>query len=350
MRTYRLLLISLCLFFLIGITACGDIDHSDSTSVEADTFLSITYKVEDSSAPYGWTIQYYLYDTSSKELTLAAEIPFNADYAVGAVSPFSGEVYYASRSGDETSDDDLLAYNPKTEERRVIDTGKWSYNDICVIDKDHLLVTAVKDRSIQPAIIELSTGMYTDLMPQPLSYMTEPYVPIHYNYQFGTFVNYYTNVIDPSWEDFFAYHAEEAEAENYISLMSCDPTVQDNKVYTFPLTIRYVVDLAIQTSQTDVLLRIIDISGETEARYYTLDFAPNEPVLTQIDNPFPEDMILSSAVAANGENTFYCKGLYRNKGETESGVFYWDANDNTVEPILLNKGTAGVVKFHLIEK
>lgn len=350
MKTYRLLIVFLCLFLLIGITACGDIDHSDPTSVEVDTFLSITYKVEDSGSPYGWTIQYYLYDTSSKELTVAAEIPFNADYAVGAVSPFSGEIYYANRGGDETSDDDLIAYDPRTGERRVVDTGKWSYNDICVIDEDHLLVTAVKDRSIQPAIIELSTGTYTDLMPQSRSYMTEPYVSIQYNYQFERFVNYYTNVIDPSWEDFFAYHAGEAEAENYISLMSCDPTVQDNKVYTFPLTIRYVVDLAIQTSQTDILLRIIDISGESEARYYTLDFAPDEPILTEVDNPFPEGMILSSAVTAKEENTFYCRGLYCNDGKTESGVFYWNANNNTIEPILLNKGTSGVIKFHLIER
>ena len=93
--------------------------------------LTIAYGEYSDRLETGYLIHYCRF-RSGDGLTDIGAIPFDSQYAVGAVSPFDGKIYHSQRSDstNDSSDDYLCSYDPISGECRIIDDTAYSYNDM----------------------------------------------------------------------------------------------------------------------------------------------------------------------------------------------------------------------------
>lgn len=339
-----------------GVTSSVGINPKNVKNKEVGSYLSITYTTSDSSAKSGRVMNFYTYDTDSKELDNKAQIPFNSQYALGAVSLSDNKVYYSSREKSGLGEaDHLYEYNISNGQSALLENKNRAYNDIIPVN-GKLLVTTVQVHAIGTALFDLETKTFKHLYTKPQkdngSYKdfqntTRP-VALNYNYKYDRFIAVIANEQDLYDEDI---RSGRKSLQYNITLLDSALNVKNEYSLSLKSWLVYEAEAAAQISEDSIILMLSvadnNNSGVTGYEFYQINYADNS--CQKINSPFKGMQSINNFITDDDGKSYYVSG--RN-ADGEAGLFYYDCSIDMAIPVLLNDSTKGghIVNFCMIAK
>lgn len=323
-------------------------------------YLSITYTTSDSSTKTGRMMNFYTYDILSDKLTEHAKIPFDSQYALGAVSLSENKIYYTQgvEAGDsERSVDHLFEYDLGNQRSAELEESNCAYNDIIPI-KGKLLVTTIPVHAIGTGLFDISSKKISYLYDTSVNedgyedflFRTEP-TPLNYNHHYERFVN-----VSSLEKDFYNERVRDGEkALKYrIALVDDELNVKNECTYSLKSIIDYRIAAVTQISKEKVLLLVQkdlsedeDSELECENQFYVIDFTDNS--CKKVKTPFPKMRYIDNFITVDDGESYYISG---ENTDGASGLFSYDCSNGTMKAILLGdlKEDNHVVNFCLIKQ
>ncbi len=325
---------------------------------ESREYLSITYTTGDSSTKTGRMMNFYTYDLLSDKLTKHAQLPFDSQYALGAVSLSENKIYYTRRVGKiKESTDHLFAYDLSKKQSTMLEEENFAYNDIIPVN-GRLLVTTVPVHATGTGIFDPETKKFSYLYEPSITedgykdflYTTAP-TPLNYNPHYERFVN-----VSSSEKDLYdeAVRSGEKPLKYHIALVDADLKVQNEYVYSLKSLLDYTISAVTQISRDSVLLLVTkdlsedeDGGSEIENRFYVINFRENS--CRKVESPFPKMRYIGNFITADDGASYYISG---ENTDGVSGLFYYDCSNDTTRSILPDdeKKDNHIVNFCFIQQ
>lgn len=314
-----------------------------------ERYLSITYTTTDLSVETGRMMNFYTYNLENKMLENKAQIPFNSQYALGAVSLAKNKIYYSYNDVEEQGGTDhLYEYDLLKRQSFKLETENYAYNDVIPID-DKLLVTTVPIHAIGTAIFNLESRQFTYLYDKEdtgdgyrdFLFTTRP-VPLNYDYRHKTFINVCVSEKEFYDEDI---RSDRKPIVNNIALVDLDLKVKAE--YKFERTlVEEIKAISLLSADRAIMATLSTDPSDMEHPFYTFyEISFSDQTCIEINSPMPKLNYIKNYITLDGGNSFYVLG---STIEGKSGLFYYESATNNIQPILLDEYGVNDIDNHVV--